>query len=501
MFSEIIINVHPFETRVAILEDNKLVELFVEKKEQQNIVGNIYKGRVQDVLPGMGAAFINIGIQRTAFLHYSDIVTDFLDMADENFTPPKQMERDSSKIGKYLHPGQEIVVQVQKGPIGKKGARLTGQISVPGKYLVFFPNKDKIAVSRKIFSGQEKNRIKSILTKVKHKDVGLIVRTEAEGNSEEDLTNEYNGLNKTWRHIERQIKYASPPVCIFDENDLVNKLLRDLFRSDINRMVVDDGELYRRMKHELKDSAPELSERVELYREDSPIFDAYGIEKEIQSIFNARVPLPSGGNIVIEQTEALCAIDINTGSYTGRRNYEDTIRKTNLEAAVEVARQIRLRDLSGIMVVDFIDMNRESARNEVIDTLRRHLKRDRAKSKVYPFGPLGLVELSRKRTRPSLLLTYSEHCPCCFGTGKVLSRDSVAMMIYRWCSRVEYFIRHRKLRIVVHPHVKEFLDENPDYLGSIDNEFTIEADEDIHFDQFKVFDLVDGQDITERYKA
>ncbi|MCD4650680.1 MAG: Rne/Rng family ribonuclease [Candidatus Cloacimonetes bacterium] len=501
MFNEIIVNVHPFEKRVAILEDSKLVELFVEKLDQQNIVGNIYKGRVKDVLPGMGAAFIDIGVDRTAFLHYSDIVTDFLDAEDENSEIPQHLVRDSSKIGKYLHQGQEIIVQVQKGPLGKKGARLTGQISIPGKFLVLFPNKSKIAISRKIQSYGEKGRIKSILSKLKHKDIGLIVRTEAEGCSDEDFVAEYNGIYKTWQFLERQITRAEPPCCIFNENDLSNTLIRDLYGSGVDRLIVDNKEFRQKLIDQLNDGAPELASRIEFYHEDSPIFDAYGIEKEIESIFRSSISLPSRGNIVIEPTEAMVSIEINTGSFTGKRNYDETVRRTNKEAAAEIVRQIRLRDLSGIMVIDFIDMRNEEHKDEVMQVLRKSLRRDRAKNRVFPFGPLGLVQITRKRTRPNLLNTYSEHCPCCNGTGRILSRDSVALKLYRWLYRSEYFINKKALRISVHPNVKEFLLNNAEYLRKFSGLVEIIEDDDLSPDKFKVYDSISGKELTSLYNT
>ncbi|MDD2332155.1 MAG: ribonuclease E/G, partial [Candidatus Cloacimonetes bacterium] len=316
--TEIIINVHPLEKRVAVLEDNRLVELFVEKKDHQNPVGNIYKGTVKDVLPGMGAAFIEIGLERTAFLHYSDIVLDFLEIYEHEKSRPKLNPSDSSQIGNLLKPGQEIVVQVHKGPIGSKGARLTGQISIPGKYLVLFPNKNKIAISRKISAPNERSRIRNLLNEVKHKNVGLIVRTEAEHCEEDEFKNEYNALYKTWRLIEKQIKHAKPPICVFEENALENYLIRDLFGEHVDKLVIDDKAFAKRIISQLEDIAPELINRIEVYKEDSPIFDAWGIEKKIETVFHSRVYLPSGGNIKIEQTEALVAIDINTGSFTGK---------------------------------------------------------------------------------------------------------------------------------------------------------------------------------------
>jgi len=499
MLNELIVNVHPHEKRVAILEDSKLVELYVEKQNRVNVVGNIYKGRVKDVLPGMGAAFIDIGVERTAFLHYSDIVVDFLEYFDSAEHVDKKKAGDSSKIGELLKPGQEIVVQVHKGPIGAKGARLTGQISIPGKYLVFFPNKERIAISRKISSPAEKSRIRAILNSVKDPHVGLIVRTDAEGCEEADFISEYNALAKTWRLVEKQIKFSTTPACVFDENNLVDTVIRDLFSAQVDRLVVDDKQYAKFLKARLEEITPDLADRVEVYQEDSPIFDAYGIEKKIEQIFQSRIYLPSGGNIQIEQTEALVAVDVNTGSFTGSGHYEQTVKKTNIEAAVEVARQIRLRDLSGIVVVDFIDMSEERSRQEVLDVLKREVKRDRAKTKVYPFGPLGLAEITRKRLRPSLLLSYSESCPYCNGTGKIMSRDAVLMKIYRWLSRAEYFIKDMKIRIFVHPNVKAFLIDHPDYFADFKQKFEFVTDEELKADTFRIMQLEEDRDITNKF--
>ncbi len=497
MNTEIIINTHDYETRVAILEDNQLVELFAEQKEHDILVGNIYKGIVKDVLPGMGAAFIDIGLSRTAFLHYRDL--------EFNFLPDKKKrlrkQNNSSLINRVLSPGQEILVQVKKDPLGKKGARVTGKISIPGKFLVYIPRSSKIALSRKIVSGTEKGRIKEILNDIKDPQVGLIVRTDTENIDIEDFKQEYNGLHKTWKMIEKQAKHAKPPYCIFNENDLSFTLIRDLFNTSVTRLVVDDKKLRKNITRNLKDTAPDLINRIELYSEDSPIFDAYGIEKEIEKIFKSRIKLPSGGNLTIQQTEALVAIDVNTGSFTGKSSYDETIKQTNLETAKEVARQIRLRDLSGIMVVDFIDMNNDEDKEEVFAVLKNSLKRDRAKNKVYPFSPLGLVEISRKRTRPSLLLTYSEQCPHCNGTGRLLARDSVAVRISRWLQRTNYFIQNEPLRLVIHNNVKQYLDRNPDIFSDISNKIAIVVDPDIEQDEYRIYSATTNEELTAKYNT
>ena len=301
--TEIIVNVHPSK-RVAVLEDNRLVELFVERREQQNIVGNIYKGIVKDVLPGMGAAFIEIGLERTAFLHYSDIVMDFLDIYESDQPRTKVNPEDSSQIDKLLKPGQEIVVQIHKGPIGSKGARLTGQISIPGKYLVLFPNKDKIAISRKVYSQNERNRIRNLLSEIKRPWLWFNCTDRAEGCEEDDFVTEYKALLKTWRLIEKQLKYAKAPVCVFEENALENYLIRDLFGENVDRLVIDDKNFARRIISQLEDISPELISNIEIYREDSPIFDDWGIEKKIETgLYSRNLPSQRRGIYKIEQTE------------------------------------------------------------------------------------------------------------------------------------------------------------------------------------------------------
>ncbi|HNX37968.1 MAG TPA: Rne/Rng family ribonuclease [Candidatus Cloacimonadota bacterium] len=497
--TEIIVNVHPLEKRVAVLEDNRLVELFVERQDKQNPVGNIYKGIVKDVLPGMGAAFVDIGLDRTAFLHYSDIVQDFLDVFEHDKPLKRLNPTDSSQISKLLKSGQEIVVQIHKGPIGSKGARLTGQISIPGKYLVLFPNKNKIAISRKIYSQTERGRIRNILSAVKDPTYGLIVRTEAEGCEEDEFKNEYNALAKTWRLIEKQLKYAKPPVCVFEENAIDNYLIRDLFGDHVDRLVVDDKNFARKIIDQLEDISPDLISNVEVYKEDSPIFDAWGIEKKIETVFHSRVYLPSGGNIKIEQTEALVAIDVNTGSFTGKSNYEDTIKKTNLEAAAECARQIRLRDLSGVIVIDFIDMVSEGNKNEVLEILKRGLRRDRAKNKVYSFTDLGLVEVTRKRMRSTLIANFSDPCPFCNGSGRVFSREAVTMRIYRWLNRAEYFVRNKNMRIVVHPDLLAHIKTDMNVFQAFKDQIEFIAAPDSRIDQFQVLLLPKLEDITSKY--
>jgi len=498
MFTELIVNVHSMENRIAVLEDNQLVELFVEKENSNNIAGNLYKGIVKDVLPGMGAAFIDIGLERTAFLHYSNIVADFIEDVDGEEID-KIVPEESHRITEILKPGQEILVQIQKGPIGGKGARLTGRISIPGKILVYFPNKSKIFISRKINSPIEKQRIRSIISNVKDPNVGIIVRTEGENCTEEEFVEEYKALAKTWKYLEKKINSSKAPCCIFEESDPVSILVRDLFSSSVDRLVIDDKEFYQKIIHKIKDYNSSLCDRVEYYAEETQIFDAYGIEKEIEKLFYSRIYLPSGGNIVIESTEALTAIDVNTGSYTGSKNYEATIKHTNIEAAIEIVRQIRLRNLSGIVIIDFIDMQEDKSKQQVLEALRKAFRRDRAKNKVYPFGHLGLVEITRKRTRTSLMNTYLEHCPHCNGTGRVLSRESILIKIDRWLARAAYFIPNRPLEIYVHPAVKQAYDSHPEIIRIWKNPIKIVEQYDLDQDMFRIVLADEKKDITNKY--
>lgn len=497
MIQEILINAHPYEKRIAIVEDGKLVELYSESAENQEVVGNIYKGIIKSVLPGMGAAFVDIGLKRTAFLHYSELDYDFL---TEKQRKVKRLN-DSSKIDRIFSVGDEVVVQVKKPPISKKGASVTCGLTIPGKFLVFMPYKEKVAISRKITSGSQKHKFNDILKRIKDPKVGLIVRTDTENSTEEDFAMEYKTLESVWRHVKKGRDFLKGPLCLFNQNELLFMLTRDLFNSKVERLIVDDKAYMSKIIGQLKAIAPHLIKKVELYREKTPLFDAYGVEKDIQRITNSRIPLASGGNLRIERTEALVSIDVNTGSFTGKNHYKDTILQTNLDAAFEVSRQIRLRDLSGIMVVDFIDMTVASHRDKVFKELRNYMKRDRARNKVYPFSPLGLIEISRKRRRPEVIMNLSEVCPHCNGTGRLLARDSVAVKLFRWLQRSEFFIKDERLVIRVHRNVSHFLEAHPDFLQDFINKVEILEDPELEPHQFRVLLEKSGKEITDEYKS
>ncbi len=494
MFRELIINIQKLEKRIAVLHDGNLVELYTETNDSENIVGNIYKGIVRNVLPGLGAAFVDIGVNRTALIHYSDLNFRFL---DTNFS---KKELTQEEIDKVLYPSQEIIVQVKKNPIGNKGARLTGHIHIPGKYIVLMPKKRNIAISKKITSSKDKQFLKSLIAQIKDKDVGIIIRTEAKNILEDEIKNEYKTLLRMWKLIEKQYNYAKAPVCLYNRNDISDTLVRDLFSAKIDRVVVDDKSFMESLQNRLKNINSELLTKIEYYSETTPIFDAYGIEKEIEKIFLRKIPLPSGGNITIDYTEAFTAIDVNTGKYIGSDNYSETIKKTNLEATEEIAKQIKLRDISGIIVVDFIDMTNQEDKDEVLKTLKKYLKNDKGKSKVYPFTNLGLVEISRKHLRQNIISRYSTKCPNCNGTGRIYTPKAILIRISRWLQRAEFFIRKEKVTVYVNPFItitdKEKKMFFPDY-QNVD----IKPDNLLHYDEFKVILNKNGKDITSEYNS
>ena len=494
MFRELIINIQKLEKRVAVLHNGHLVELYTETNDSENIVDNIYKGIVRNVLPGLGAAFVDIGVNRTALIHFSDLNFKFLD------TNLPKNELSPNQINKVLYPGQEIIVQVKKSPIGNKGARLTGHIHIPGKYLVLMPRKRTVAISKKITSSKIRQNLKSLISSIKDANMGIIIRTDAKNISEDEIKQEYKTLLKIWKLIEKQSKYAKAPVCLYDDNDISHTLIRDVFSAKIDRVVVDNKDFLDLMQSRLRAVNPDLSHKIELYSQSTPIFDAYGIEKEIEKIFSRKISLSSGGNITIDHTEALTAIDVNTGKFIGNDDYSETIKKTNLEAAEEIAKQIKLRDISGIIIIDFIDMINDEDREEVLSTLKSCLKNDRGKSKIYPFTSLGLVEISRKHLRQNIISRYSYKCPHCQGTGRIYTSKSIIIKINRWLQRAEFFLKKEPIIVYINPFItiseKEKNTFFPDYL-----DIEIKSDSSLHYDEFRVILKKTGKDITEEYNS
>ena len=394
------------ETRVAVLENDVLQEIFVGHTQNRSIVGDIYKGKVQNVLPGMEAAFIDIGHNRNALLYVGDIFVE----------GPRQRQRQD--ITKILKPGQEIMVQVTKDPMGSKGARLTTYISLAGRYLVLLPQVRTVGISHKL-TEEERARLRKVVDEVRPKDVGLIVRTAARDAETAELRKSLTYLNKVWRQVHRAAEKKRAPAILHQEPELELKVVRDIMDKSFDSVVVDSHRSFRHIKHYLKMVAPPLAERVERYSAETPLFEARDINRQIQEALRRDVPLPSGGSIVIDNTEALTAIDVNTGKYVGNKSLEETVLRTNIEAVTEVVRQLRLRDIGGIIVIDFIDMNEAKNRRAVLKALNKELEKDRTKTYVVELTKLGLVEMTRKNVSEGLIEAFGETCPKCHGRGVV----------------------------------------------------------------------------------
>ena len=503
MKSKMVINVENLGSRIALLEDNQLVELTIHEEEQREIVGNIYKGIVKDNVPGMGAAFINIGLERTALLHFRDAEPDFLDneeLEDENFV--EEVKDDIYKMGKLLEVGNDVMVQVEKAPVGKKGARLTGEISIPGRYMVFIPNKNHVAISRKISTYKEIRRLKKIFGKIKDKNVGIIVRTDANLKPDSIFKKEYSNLKKTWQDILDRYKDTPAPSCIYDENDLSSVVIRNLINKEIDEVILDSKPERNKIIKILKRTAPEMLKKIKLYQEKSDIFDAFGIEKEIYKVSHPRIYMKNGSFIVIQKTEALVSIDINTGSFVGGENLEQTVSKTNIDAMKEIARLIRLFDLSGMIIIDFIDMKSDANKQKVFHTFKDEMKKDYSVHKIFLTSPLNLIEMTRKRSRSNLLSSLFETCPFCDGIGRILDRRCVANNVIKWLNRAEKYHPEDEFEIYVHPLIYQYIFEK-NLLSKLNYHFSVkfQKDEDLAQNQFRIISLKSKRDITNMYKT
>lgn len=423
MDKKIIVNCNNRATRVAILESGKLVELYIERPLEHRIIGNLYKGIVANVLPGMQAAFVDIGLEKNAFLYVDDVYTDLFN--DEKPPPPR------SAIDKLLKVGEEIVVQVVKEPFGSKGARVTGQVTLPGRYLVLVPGADYIGVSRRIESQVEKERLRREAGKIRPPEMGLIVRTVAEGTDEPALVQDLEFLVQLWHRVLARFQQKTAPAILYQDLALTCRIARDLFVEDFTSFLIDNEHEYDKVREILDCFSPQLKNKVSFYNHAQPIFERFDVEKELEKALQGQVWLKSGGYLVFDETEALTVIDVNTGRYTGRRNLADTILKTNLEAAEEIARQIRLRDIGGIIIVDFIDMAIENHRQKVLSKLNESIRQDRTKTYVLGLTSLGLVEMTRKKVRQDLAEVLQQHCPYCNGRGRVLTPLAASIRIER----------------------------------------------------------------------
>ena len=452
---EILINVTPRETRVGIVENGMLQEVHVERASRRGYVGNIYKGRVQRVMPGMQAVFVDIGLDRAAFLHASDIIRPALPGAEGEGAGNGHVP----SISELVHEGQEIVVQVVKDPISTKGARLSTHLSIPSRYLVLLPHARTLGISARIEDEGERQRLKDVLAPLLGEDVpgsprlGYIVRTNAEGQSAESLAFDVTYLGKVWRVVQENIARAKVGERVYEELSLPLRCLRDSLNEAIEKVRVDSRETYEKVVKFVHKFMPSLDDRVEHYDGERPIFDLYGAEDEIQRALKKEVPLKSGGYLIVDQTEAMTTIDVNTGGYVGTRNLEETVYRTNLEAAQAAARQLRLRNLGGIIIIDFIDMTDEEHRRQVLRMLEKGLLRDHAKTTVYPMSALGLVEMTRKRTTESLERQLCEPCPACSGRGTLKTAETVTYEIFREITRAVRQFNTEKLLVMASPKV------------------------------------------------
>lgn len=444
MAREIVVNVGPEETRVALREDGQLTEFFLERQVNQRIVGNIYKGRVENVLPGMGAAFVNIGLEKNAFLYVEDAAI-------------KEEEKNLA-IDRIVKTNQEVITQIVKEPMGSKGARITNHITLPGRYLVLMPTVNYIGISRRIAEEEARERLKKIAERIKPENMGIIIRTVAENEQvEEELTKDLQFLLNLWQQIQEKNKYSHSPAVLYHDLDLVYRTIRDLFTEDVDRFILDSQEKYQEVAEFLDSFSPTLRKRLYLYQGGEDIFKAYGIENEMQKALRRKIWLKSGGYLIFDQTEALTVIDVNTGKYVGSNSFAETILKTNLEAAKEIIRQIRLRSLGGIILIDFIDMEIPEHRENILAFLEEEVKKDRTKTAILGITQLGLVEMTRKKVRPSLESLMQKTCPCCEGRGRVLSEEALVIKAQREIEKAALNLTAEALLVGLHPTVAGYL--------------------------------------------
>ncbi|MDI6765607.1 MAG: Rne/Rng family ribonuclease [Bacteroidota bacterium] len=549
MRKEIIINATANEIRIAITEDGRLAELFVETPEKERSVGDIYLGKVAKVMPGIRAAFINLGMKQDAFLHFSDIGSSFSEyssligdedsdvdieedsegeeVSEENgnqtstsktFSPSKTTQsvppvkrqgfRENGRDRSIpdLKRGQDILVQVTKEPMGKKGVRVTSEVSLPGRFLVLLPFDGKIGASKKIQNFKEKRRLRRIVRSMLPETFGAIIRTVAQEQDEAALRQDIENLLSSWREIEKNIKSEEAPALMYKDMSTTSSVIRDLFSEFVDRIVVDSKKLYKEIRLYVKSVSPELVDKIELYKEREPIFDTFEVEKEIVTALSRKVWLKSGGYIIIEQTEAMVVIDVNSGRYAAKREQELNSLRTNLEAAREVCRQLRLRDIGGIIVIDFIDLEDEKNRKKVYDELRKEFRRERAKVTVLPMTDIGLVQITRQRIRQNILSSFSEPCPVCGGGGLVESKPSIVNHIERWIRRFKSESHEFRLKLKVHSSIAHYLRE-----GTISRLtkmmlryrliIRIEEDEKSSPADFYCFSFKQNKDITELYNS
>jgi ribonuclease G len=501
---EILINVEPLEKRIALLENKNLVEFSIERPKEQKIAGNIYKGRVIRILPGIQSAFVDLGLKQKGFLYvkdYHEDLTSFLEMFTEGWEKSEKEKfflKPSATwaIQDVLKEGQEILVQVIKEPIRTKGPKLSSYISLPGRYLVLLPDIDSIAISRRIKDVEERNRLKRILEEIKPKSTGLIVRTMGAGKQKREFLKDINFLTSLWEKIKSKAEKVQAPTLLYQENNFAFKIARDIFKDDVKKVIIDSEKIYQEVLNCIeRNFSPLLKTKLKLHTQRKPLFEFYDLEREIRKSLEKKVFLKSGGYIVIEQTEALCSIDVNTGRYLGRKNLEETAFAINLEAAKEIAHQIRLRNISGLIVVDFIDLKKSENRNKLFSYLKEILKKDPVEVHLLSFTGGGTVEITRKRITPDLPTLLFQECPYCEGRGKILKRESIAANVIREVKKIAPQNKGSEIRIEINPQIARHLREEPvrevfQTLEQLYNiSITFHPNESFHLEKVKIISL------------
>ena len=509
---EIIVNAESLETRVAVMEDGHLEEFAIERPTEERIVGSIFKGRIQNIEDGMQAAFVDIGLKKNAFIHFWDMIPEDAARleAEEGVAAnrPRKKKTQPGEMAKQFPPGSEIIVQVTKGPIGTKGSRVTANLSIPGRYLVMMPGSKLKGVSRKIEGEKERARLKKALARLPiPSSVGLIIRTSAEGVRASSLARDLRGLLDIWQKIEDGIKNQSAPCCLYHEPDLVERVVRDSLTAEIDRIVIDSRAVFERIRDMTSRISRRVKNRVKLYDGAAPIFEHFEVEKQLESAFRRKVWLKSGGYLIFDETEALVAIDVNTGRHKGGQNQEESILQVNTEAAGEVARQLRLRNIGGLVVIDFIDMKSRKNQAAVYKTLKEALQKDKARTNVLPVSQLGLVEMTRQRMEESLRAANYADCPYCHGRGKVLSTLSMSVRIQRRILEVIKKNQHRgeiPLRIAINPMIMERLrKEDEQVLIDLEKrghtQLTFVSDVNLHVEDFRITHRQTGEVFYEEH--
>jgi ribonuclease G len=525
MNKEIIINTIGDETRIAITEDGLLTEYFVEQADSQRSVGDIYLGRVAKIIPGIKAAFIDVGHKQDAFLHFSDIDPKIEELnaliGDEDADVDLEEEEEENNHEKVpiqstsnfqrsiqnlpkLEKGKEIIVQVTKEPVGNKGFRVTTRITLPGRFLVLLPFDNKIGVSKKIHDQRKRKRLRRIVRSIIPEGFGVIVRTVAANEDEETIKEELNRLLNTWKEIEQTIKNEKAPALVYKDANTTSSVIRDLFNYDVSKIVVDSKKVYKQLRDYLHQVHPELEDRIELYKGKEPIFDVFGIEPQLRIAMSRKVPLPSGGHIVIDQTEAMTVIDVNTGKYAASMHQELNSLKIDLEAAREICRQVRLRDIGGIIIIDFIDLEEEKNKKKVFDELKKEFRKDRAKVSILPMTEFGLVQITRQRVRKSIFQRTRDVCPTCGGTGILISKESLLKDIEHWLRRFKLGKFFPKVTLKINPFLENEILKGliPRYIRwrfKFRVLLNVELDVSLKVDEFRFFDPVTGRDITTDY--